>query len=413
MGLYPLLLFKRIEVIMATRASKKSSLENGVFDLGALNLGDSFVTAGDYTYATVDDFIPTGILSLDHILEGGIPMGRVIEVFSPENVGKSTFVIQVGHMANTMGIPVFYFDVEGTASSEHLEELGADMRSTVMFQPRKKDDLSALSIENIASQMESAMLKLQEAGLAGVFVWDSIGQSMSKRTVNGDYDDQQPGREAKAISAALYKLTPLATQTGSSLILINQLRDKIGAMAFGDTTDTPGGRVLKHSATYRIKLDKTGAKKLAGEEFGHKTQFKLVKSKLGQPRRKAPGVWLFSNFGFNEYVALLMDGEENNIIRKKSGGSKGSYYSLPNQETGEEIQVYEKDLPELIESGEIESYMPSWKWLANELSKVYFPKGHPALNNKNYSISKNEMLSGIQRPEQTVKTEVKKDNVEE
>lgn len=395
---------------MATRASKKNSLEGGTFDLGALNLGNHFVTANDYTYADVDNFIPTGILSLDQILEGGIPMGRVIEVFSPENVGKSTFVVQVGHMANSLGVPVFYFDVEGTSNADHLRELGADMNLTVMFQPEKKDGLEVLAIENLANEIEKAMLKLHEAGMSGVFVWDSIGQSMSNRTVAGNYDDLQPGREAKAISAALYKLTPLATKTGSSLILINQLRDKIAAVAFGDTTDTPGGRVLKHSATYRIKLEKTGAKKLAGVEFGHKTQFKLIKSKLGQPRRKAPGVWLFSEYGFNEYVALLMDGEEQKIIKKKPGGSAGSYYALPDLETGEEIKIYEKELPELIESGEIETYMESWKWLANELSAVFFPKGHPALKNKNYDISKNPLLSGIKVPEQ--KEEPKVENSE-
>jgi len=391
---------------MATRASKKSSLEGGAFDLSDLGLGDGFVTAKDYDAASVDDFIPTGIPALDAALAGGIPMSRITEIFSKENVGKSTFVIQLNRMANEMGIYVVWFDVEGTNNREHLEEMGVDMSKTIMYQP-KSDDLEEMAIESMAEQMEKVMLKFHEAGHSVVIVVDSVGQSMGKSTVKGDYDLKQPGIQAKAWSQALYKLQPLATKTNSALLLINQVRDKIGGMPgpFADTVETPGGHVLRHATTFRIRLDKLASKTLAGEDFGHMTQFRLVKSKLSQPRVKVKGIWLFGLYGFHESINLLLDGVEAKIIKPGSGGNKGKYYKVPDPETGEQIEIYEKDLPGLIESGEIKKYTPVFAWLEKELSDLYFPEGHPALKNKNYPLAASELFSKVKVLDKSKKME--------
>ena len=386
---------------MATRASKKKEMkslsEGGVFDLKSLDLGDEFVTAQDYTYADVKDWVPTGIPEVDSALTGGLPMGRIIELYSPNNVGKTTLAIQINRQANSIGIPVFWFDVEGTNNRSHLEEMGVDMSMTSMYQP-KDTDTTATAIENIADQMEKVMTRVHEAGIEAIFIWDSVGASMSKKTITGDYDDQQPGREAKAMTRALSKLTPLASSTNNMIILINQIRDKMGAVMFGPQTDTPGGKALKHFATFRISLAKTKSNKLGGEEFGHQVKLKLEKSKLGQPRVTADGVILFGKYGFNETVNILASGAKNNLIKSPSN-NKGKRYVLPDPDTGEVIEIFERELPELIESGEIHKYDKALANLENQLVQIYFPGGYPALENQNYSISKSAILSDIVAPE--------------
>lgn len=383
---------------MVTRASKKNSSEGGVFDLGALGLGDSFVTAAEYTAASVEDVVPTGMPALDAALAGGLPMSRITEVFSPNNVGKTTFVIQLTRMANELGIPVFWFDTEGTNNREHLEEMGVNMAMTVLYQP-KKDDLDLLAIESIGEAMEKAMTKLSENKLSGLFIVDSVGASLDKTLMANGFDSKQPGTQAKAWTRVISKIQPLATKTNSGVIMINQIRDSIGGLGFGDTTDTPGGKALKHAYSFRIKLDRTGAKTLSGEEFGHMTQFRLVKSKLSQPRVKVKNVWLFGKYGFHESINLLLDAREYKLIGEASGGSKGKYYKIPDPETGEIVELYVNKLPELIESGEIDQYRPLFAMLENQLSAIYFPDGHPALNNKHYPLSRSTLFKDIKVPE--------------
>ena len=382
---------------MVTRASKKNSSEGGVFDLGALGLGDSFVTAEDYTAASVDDFIPTGMPALDAALAGGLPMSRVTEIFSPNNVGKTTFVIQLTRMANELGIPVFWFDTEGTNNREHLKEMGVNMAMTVLYQP-KKDDMTLLAIESIGASMEMAMNKLHEQGMSGLFIVDSVGAALDKTLIAGDITNRQPGTQAKAWTRVISRVQPLATKTNSGVVMINQIRDEIGGM-IGGQVETPGGKALKHSYSFRIKLDRTGAKSLSGEEFGHMTQFRLVKSKLSQPRVKVKNVWLFGKYGFHESINLLLDAREHKLIGEASGGSKGKYYTIPDPETGEVIELYVNKLPKLIESGEIEKYRPLFARLENQLSAIYFPEGHPALNNKHYPLSRSSLFKDIKVPE--------------
>lgn len=384
---------------MVTRASKKNSSEGGVFDLGALGLGDSFVTAEMYESADVSDFIPTGMPALDAALAGGLPMGRISEVFSPNNVGKTTFVIQVTRMANELGVPVFWFDTEGTNNRDHLKEMGVNMGMTVLYQP-KKDDLDLLAIESIGEAMDMAMTKLSEKGMSGLFIVDSVGAALDKTLMSKGYDSLQPGTQAKAWTRVISKIQPLATKTRSGVIMINQIRDEIGGMGM-KTVETPGGKALKHSYSFRIKLDRTGTKTLSGEEFGHMTQFRLVKSKLSQPRVKVKNVWLFGKYGFHESINLLLDAREHKLIGEASGGSKGKYYKIPDPETGEVVELYVNKLPKLIESGEINQYQPLFARLEDQLSAIYFPEGHPALKNKNFPLSNSSLFKDIKVPEKS------------
>lgn len=393
---------------MVTRATKAKKIEDGVFDLSDLGLGKEFVLAQDYTHADVKDWIPTGIPSMDSALTGGLPMGRVIELYSPNNVGKTTLAIQINRMANKMGVPVFWFDVEGTNNRSHLEEMGVDMQHTVYYQPDDRD-IEATSIENIAEQMKYVMEKLQASNKSAVFIWDSVGASMTKKTISGDFDDQQPGREAKAFTKALAKLTPLATATNSMVILINQVRDKIGGMGFGDQTDTPGGKALKHYATFRISLKNLGQNKLAGKPMGHKVKLILAKSKLGEPHVTSESL-LYGQYGFNELVNILREGVDAKLIKSASGGNKGKYYRFVNPD-GEPIDIYEKQIPEMLESGELErDFMPYFQDLFAGLIEKEFPNGYPATQNQHFHIADIPFMENVGATMAKPKLEVKEES---
>lgn len=385
---------------MVTRAKKKAqAVEAGAFDLADLGIGSDFVLAEDYTMADVDNWIPTGIPAFDETLVGGLPMGRIVEIYSPNNVGKTTLVIQVNRMANAIGVPVFWFDVEGTNNRSHLQELGVDMKKSIYYQPGNKTGQET-AIENLAAQMELVLEQLQAAGKKAILVFDSVGASQSLSTLKGEYTDAQPGREAKAWTKALAKLTPLATATGSMIILINQVRDKMGAMAFGEQTDTPGGKALKHYASYRISLKNIGQNKLNNEHFGHKVRLILTKSKLGEPKLQSESI-LFGRYGFNEYVNALYEGVAENIIESKVGGPKKSkYFRIGATEDGEPVDIYEKDLPELIEAGELETtYLEYFQDIFAKLVEKRFPKGYPALQNKDFKISENPIMAKVKMPD--------------
>jgi len=271
------------------------------------------------------------------------------------------------------------------------------MAMTVLYQP-KKDDLDLLAIESIGESMEMAMNKLAENGMSGLFIVDSVGAALDKTLMKNAFDSKQPGTQAKAWTRVISRIQPLATKTNSGVVMINQIRDEIGGM-IGGQVETPGGKALKHAYSFRIKLDRTGAKTLSGEEFGHMTQFRLVKSKLSQPRVKVKNVWLFGKYGFHESINLLLDAREYKLIGEASGGSKGKYYKIPDPETGEVVELYVNKLPELIESGEIEQYRPLFARLEDQLSAIYFPDGHPALNNKHYPLSRSTLFKDIKVPE--------------
>ena len=398
---------------MVTRAKKKAQVvEAGAFDLSELGIGSDFVLAEDYTMADVDNWVPTGIPAIDETLVGGMPMGRIVEIYSQNNVGKTTLVIQVNRMANKMGIPVFWFDVEGTNNRSHLQEMGVDMKKSIYYQPNMKTGQET-AIENIAAQMELVLEQLQAAGKKAILVFDSVGASMSIKTMTGNFSDEQPGRESKAWTRALAKLTPLATATGSMIILINQVRDKLGAMAFGEQTDTPGGKALKHYASYRINLKNVGQNKLNNEHFGHKVRLILTKSKLGEPKLQSDSV-LFGRYGFNEYVNALYDGVSEKIIEAKVGGPKKSkYFRIGTTEDGEPVDIYEKDLPELIEAGELETtYLEYFQDIFAKLVEKRFPKGYPALQNKDFKISDNPIMAKVKMPEEEEPEEPKEESEE-
>lgn len=357
--------------------------------------------AKDSTWASIDDFIPTLLPELDKQLGGGIPMGRIVELYSAPNVGKTTLAYQITSVANAMGVVVIWLDIEGTANQDHLPEVGIDIDKTIIFDPEKwaeenkKDKATATSIENIGQRMEDFIDYFNTLNLPVVMVWDSIGASSSKTTLEGDYDNQQPGLEAKAITKVINKIQPKVASSKASLIVINQIRDKMNAMSFGKKTDTPGGKALKHQASVRIELQKLTALKNVNnpdEKFGHKVKFSLEKSKISVPGSKTEAE-LYGTYGLNQYVNLIDTAITYKIIKERPGGSKGKLLNLVDED-GEVHEITRKDLINgVIDDPDawVDIIRPSFQRLIVKL----FPDGYPAWDNKSLSVREVPLLKGL------------------
>lgn len=376
---------------------KKKDVNDATLTSGGINLSDlnkeGFALLKDSTLASVGDVIPLGIPEIDKQLDGGIPMGRVIEFFSRENVGKSTIAYQLTRMANLLDQKVVWFDVESTANREHLGEVGVDIDETIVWQP----DLSkttGMSIETIVERMIAIMEDFKKKyDRPLVIVWDSIGASQSTATIEGGMDGKQPGTDAKAITKGMGLLSIAAQQTGSTLIVINQVRDKIGAMSFGPQVDTPGGRALKHAASVRIQLAKLGAYKVGGEDFGHKVQTKLVKSKISVPNSKGESI-LFGKYGMNELVNTVDAAISLGIIKTQSGGSNGTKVLIPTED-GEVIPYNKDDF--MLSIGEYpDEFTDMLKHTFRLVTRHYFPLDYPAIHNNTLDINSIPLMEGLE-----------------
>lgn len=372
------------------RSTKAKSSDNTTLDLKELNkMG--FSLAKDSTWASVDDRIPTGLPEVDSKIQGGMPMGRVIELFSQPSAGKSTLALQLTRMATQAGVKVVWFDLEATSDNARLEQVGVDTDQVIIWQPKEGDPVGT-SIENVAESIEGIIKYFHENHTPVMVVWDSIGASSSKATLTGDYDDQQPGREAKAITRAMNKLQPLVTTTKSLMVVINQVRDKMGAMAFGPTVDTPGGKALKHAASIRFQLGKKKAFKRRSEDFGHLVDFKLVKSKVSVPNSHAEAI-LYGGYGLNEVVNTIITAINLGIIKDKSAGSKGKVVMIPNAD-GEVVEYPYFDL--LDSMGENpEDYYDMVRPIFHKVMMYYFPNEYPGFDNKTIPLDGLPLYQGL------------------
>lgn len=391
------------------RSSKTKTNTDTMLDLKELNkLG--FSLAKDSTWASVDDRIPTGLPEVDAQIQGGMPMGRVIELFSQPAAGKSTLAMQLTRMATQIGVQVVWMDIEATADNDRLEQLGVDISKVIIWQP-KEGDPTATAIEYVASAAEGIINYFHSMNMPVMVVWDSIGASSSLSTLKGDYDDQQPGREAKAITRAMNKLQPLVTTTKSLMVVINQVREKMGAMAFGPTVDTPGGKALKHAASVRFQLGKKKAFKRRGEDFGHQVDLKLVKSKVSVPNSHSEAI-LYGGYGLNEVVNTIIKAIELGIIKDKSAGSKGKVVLIPNQD-GETVEYPYFDLLDAM-GEDPEAYYDMVRPIFHKVMLHYFPNSFPGFENKTLDLKALPLYKGLQEEyDKRAEEALKDNNVEE
>ena len=219
--------------------------------------------------------ISTGSISLDYALGvGGVPRGRVIEVFGPESSGKTTLALQVIAQAQKLGGMAAFVDAEHALDASYAQKLGVNLENLLVSQPDNGEQ--ALEIVEV----------LVRSGSVDVIVVDSVAALVPRAEIEGEMGDQQMGLQARLMSQALRKLTGAVSKSKTCLIFINQMREKIGVM-FGNPETTTGGRALKFYSSVRIDIRRIGAIKDGDEVTGGRTRVKVVKNKVAPPFREA------------------------------------------------------------------------------------------------------------------------------
>ena len=219
--------------------------------------------------------IPTGSLSLDIALGiGGVPRGRIIEIYGPESSGKTTVALHVVAQAQKLGGNAVFIDVEHALDPVYAKALGVDIDSLLVSQP----DTGEQALEICEALVRS--------GAIDVAVVDSVAAMVTKAEIEGEMGDSHVGLQARLMSQALRKLTGAIGKSNAVVIFINQLREKIGVM-YGNPETTPGGRALKFYSSVRLDVRKVEALKDGGEIIGNRTRVKVVKNKVAPPFQQA------------------------------------------------------------------------------------------------------------------------------
>ena len=277
--------------------------------------------------------ISTGSISIDYALGiGGVPRGRVVEIFGPEASGKTTLALQIIAQAQKTGGNAAIVDAEHALDPRYAKNLGVDLDNLLVSQPDNGEQ--ALEIVEV----------LVRSGGVDVVVVDSVAALVPRTEIEGDMGDAQVGLQARLMSQALRKLTAVVAKSHTCLIFINQLRVKIGVM-FGNPETTTGGRALKFYSSIRIDIRRIGAIKDADKIVGGRTRVKVVKNKLAAPFRQAEFDMMYGE-GISREGDLLDLAVERNIIEKS-----GTWFSYSGERLGqgrEKVKHLLKNKPEIF-----------------------------------------------------------------
>ena len=292
--------------------------------------------------------IPTGALSLDLALGiGGIPRGRVIEVFGPEAGGKTTLSLHIAAQAQKAGGTVAFIDAEHALDPVYAAAIGVNVDELLISQP-----------DNGEQALEIAE-KLVRSGALDLIIVDSVAALVPQAEIEGDMGDPHVGLQARLMSQALRKLTSLLNKTKTSIIFINQLRQKIGIM-FGNPETTPGGLALKFYSSVRLDVRKVENIKSGEHVIGTRVRVKVVKNKVAPPYRQAEFTMLHGE-GISREACLITMGVESGIVEKS-----GSWFIYNGEKLGqgaENARQYLKDNAEVAEA------------IENKLKEMYLGTG--------------------------------------
>ncbi|HEY1949236.1 MAG TPA: recombinase RecA [Bryobacteraceae bacterium] len=276
--------------------------------------------------------IPTGSISVDYALGvGGLPRGRICEIFGPESSGKTTIALQVIAEAQKMGGMAAFIDVEHALDPVYAKKLGVDTDNLLVSQP----DFAEQALEITAALVTS--------GSIDVLVVDSVAALVPKAELDGEMGDSHMGAQARLMSQAMRKLTGIVSKSNTCLIFINQIREKIGVM-FGSPETTTGGRALKFYSSVRIDIRRIAAIKDGDVVTGNRTKVKIVKNKVASPFREAEFDIIYGE-GVSREGDLLDMGVTHNVVEKS-----GSWFSYKGERIGqgrENVRQFMKDNPDM------------------------------------------------------------------
>ena len=312
---------------------KKKALETALHQIEQNYGKGAVMRLGDRPEMNLDA-IPTGSLALDAALGiGGLPRGRIVEIYGPESSGKTTLALHVLAEAQKRGGEVAFVDAEHALDPVYAAAIGVDIDSMLVSQPDTGEQ--ALDITDA----------LVRSGAIDVVVVDSVAALTPKAEIEGNMGDSVMGLQARLMSQALRKLTSTISKTNTCCIFINQLRDKIGVM-FGNPETTTGGNALKFYSSVRLDIRKIGPIKDGEEILGNHTRVKVVKNKVAPPFRKAEFDIMYGE-GISLSGEIVDLGVECNVIKKS-----GSWFSYGENKLGqgrETVKQLIMDNPELAE----------------------------------------------------------------
>lgn len=315
---------------MSTKSDKMKALETAIGQIERQFGKGSVMRLGDQPIVRVQ-VIPTGSITLDAALGvGGIPRGRVIEIYGPESSGKTTLALHIIANAQKTGGLAAFIDAEHALDPEYAGKLGVDLENLLVSQP----DYGEQALEIAETLIRS--------GSVDVIVIDSVAALVPRTELEGDMGEAQMGLQARLMSQALRKLAGIVSKSRTSLVFINQVRQKIGVM-FGNPETTSGGRALKFYASVRIDIRRTSSIKQGDQVIGNRTKAKVAKNKVAAPFRIAEFDILYGE-GISWTGELLDLGVEHRLVQKS-----GAWYSMGDTRIGqgrEAARQFLKEHPE-------------------------------------------------------------------
>ena len=291
----------------------------------------SIMRLGDATKMNAVEAIPTGALALDLALGiGGIPKGRVTEIYGAESSGKTTVAAQIVAQAQKAGGIAAYVDAEHAVDPVYFKQLGVDVDNLLISQPSTGEE---------GLEVVDALIR---SNAVSVVVLDSVAALVPKAEIEGDMGDSHVGLQARLMSQALRKITGNLNKTGTAAIFINQLREKIGVM-FGNPETQPGGRALKFYSSVRLDVRRIETLKLGNDMVGIRTRVKVVKNKVAPPFKQAEFDIMFGQ-GISRSGSIIDIGAELSIITKS-----GAFYSYKGDRLGQGRENAKRFLDEHVE----------------------------------------------------------------
>ena len=314
--------------------NKKRALDAAIAKLEKDYGKGTVMRLGDPSAQVAVETIPTGSLSLDLALGlGGVPKGRIVEIYGPESSGKTTVALHMIAEVQKRGGIAGFIDAEHALDPVYAKNIGVDIDELYISQPDSGDQ---------ALEITETMVR---SGAMDIIVIDSVAALVPKQEIEGDMGDSHVGLQARLMSQALRKLTPVISKSNCVVIFINQLREKVGVM-FGNPETTTGGRALKFYASVRMDVRRIETLKQNGEMIGNRTRVKIVKNKIAPPFKEAEFDIMFGR-GISQEGDILDLAVNCNLVSKS-----GSWFAYNGDKIGqgrENAKIYLSEHPEIME----------------------------------------------------------------
>ena len=302
---------------MSTDTKKAKALDLAITQIDRQFGKGSIMRLGDNQFSQMENVISTGCLSLDVALGvGGVPKGRIIEIYGPESSGKTTLALHIVAEAQKSGNFAAFIDAEHAIDPEYSKKLGVDTEELLISQP----DNGEQALEICETLVRSSALD--------VIVVDSVAALVPRAELEGDMGDSHMGLQARLMSQALRKLTGTVSRSNTTVIFVNQIREKIGVM-FGNPETTPGGRALKFYSSIRMEIRRITTLKDGGESVGNRVRVKVVKNKVAPPFKQTEFDLMYGQ-GISFEGDILDLAVSGNIIEKT-----GAWFSYDDMKIGQ------------------------------------------------------------------------------